>query len=209
MSRSTCTTTNSSPPLQPPEDQPISFSNPVYEMAIPKLATPTASQMSLNPPKHLPPQSSSPTPPIFSEDKSDEKRRSYYTKPDLSKKRSQSITARELSQPPIKEPTGDHEVMYDIPTVVTSTKAANNDATYTSPNHIIKPTTTAKEATPKGTSEPNYEAPWEKLPIAVQRSRESTRSRSRQPDPLAQPTNINNNNTAALFDDPAYDIPSV
>ena len=64
-----------------------------------------------------------------------------------------------------------------------------------------------------GVSEANYDDPWETLPSAIKRSRESTRSHSNQPTMAATgngsiPSNQNNNNTASLFDDPAYDIPS-
>lgn len=176
-------------------------------MAVPTVAPPiTTSRLSLSPPKHLPPPSFSLTPPIFSEDKSDEKRRSYYTKPDLSKKRSHSITAQEISQPPEPQSpsASETEVMYDTPIIKTTEPPSDTDHIYSSPKHTI-----AAQKKPMATSDPNYDAPWEKLPIAVQRSRESTRSHSRQRDSSAQPTINNNNKTATLFDDPAYDIPSV
>ena len=62
----------------------------------------------------------------------------------------------------------------------------------------------------------DYDDPWENLPGAIRRSRESTRSHSNQPGvngsvppPVSIASNINNNNTAStLFDDPAYDIPT-
>ena len=99
----------------------LSFSNPVYEIGQNSIPTPITTsqvasppqthpipitpptpspQVTLPPPKHLPP-----TPPIFSDNEVIDSKKCYYAKPDLSKKRSRSMTSSQEKEtpPPLRE----------------------------------------------------------------------------------------------------------
>ena len=243
----------------------ISFSNPVYEVSNPVQMPPStlAPQSSLpephptlvpSPPA-LEPQSSSlvpppkqlptvfsPTPPIFGNDDDAGKKsqRSYYAKPDLSKKRSRSATSQEKDTTPpfymnnqITNRSAVDEVVYDSPVLQQPLNKLDNQQQPPTQSSVgVEKQAIPSEystavgyedpslinANPGGpmslnvaASESSYDDPWETLPCAIKRSRESTRSRSYRPtsgNGAIPASNANNNNTSSLFDDPAYDIPT-
>ena len=203
--------------------QGVSFSNPVYEINCVTLNNPV-----VIPPKCLPPPPAhdqfSPTPPIFSED--DDKdiipgKRPYYAKPDLSKKRSRSGTAssQEKDTPPplglkynhnISEMSSNSTkegIVYDTPGSLSIKNigyrsVVHHVADYEDARNCRSPLVDETAAVKAG-NVPGYDDPWENLPAAIRRSRESTRSRSTQPAAyLPVP------NSGVIFDDPAYDVPT-
>ena len=203
----------------------------------PSKEPPPQSSLSLALPK-IPPNTFSSTPPIFSDnDNTQANNGCEYAKPDMSKKRSRSGTtsssqdvdtpppqiSQYMNNPPLPQiPSymNDHtknrieDVVYDTPTIAHEEPLLVHNGVSDEPSNGVYSLADADYADPDENIvipkiDPSYEDPWENLPSAIMRSRESTRSHSNQPANNGTVGNNNNNNTSSMFDDPAYDVPTV